>query len=293
MERNILSLMFRRLLEALRFERKTRSVITRDPLSVGKQDIFQLTVDGIKISGKMFFPNVDPPRLYPVVVICHGIPGSGEPRPVDDPGYEGLAGKFTGLGFASVVFNFRGCGDSGGDFDMLGWTRDLESVLAHISNTPYVDPSRIIIVGFSGGGAAAIYVSAHEDSVYGLAVVGTPASFSIFRQDPAEIVNDFKRRGIIRNPDFPKDVQTWMKHFEEIEPLHWIAHFKGEHLAIVHGEADELVPVDHATQMYSAAPEGITELFLVPGGKHRLRLDDRCVAILESWLVKTVDTRLS
>lgn len=293
MERNILSLMFRRLLEALRFERKARGGITRDAIALGKQDIFQLTVDGIKILGKIFFPNIDPPRLYPVVIICHGIPGSGALRPINDPGYEDLATKFAGLGFASVIFNFRGCGDSGGDFDILGWTRDLESVLEHISNTPYIDPSRIIIVGFSGGGAAAIYVSAHEEAVYGLAVVGTPASFSIFRQDPTEIVNDFKKRGIIRNPDFPRDVQMWMKHFEEIEPMHWIAHFKGEHLAVVHGEADELVPVDHAEQIYAAAPEGRKELFIVPGGKHRLRLDERCIAILESWLVKTVDTHLS
>lgn len=293
MEFNILSMMFRRLVDALRFERRTTAAVPRGSISVGKRELFQLSVDGIKIAGKIFFPNIDPPRLYPVVIICHGIPGSGAPRPQDDPGYEALAESFVSLGFACVIFNFRGCGESGGDFDMVGWTRDLESVIAHVSDTPYIDPSRIIIVGFSGGGAAAIYVSAHLRSVYGLAVVGTPASFRIFHQDPTEIINDFRKRGIIRNPDFPKDVGRWVKHFEEIEPLHWVGHFKGQHLAIVHGDKDELVPVDHAEQMYAAAPDGIKELFIIPGGEHRLRLDQRFVSILESWLVKTVDTRLA
>jgi len=293
MEFNILSMMFRRLVDALRFERRATSEAPKGPISVGKQDLFQLSVDGIKIAGRILFPKIVPPRLYPVVIICHGIPGSGTPRPHDDPGYESLAEKFVGLGFACVIFNFRGCGDSGGDFDMVGWTRDLESVIAHVSNTPYIDPARIILVGFSGGGAAAIYVSAHMRSVYGLAVAGTPASFRIFRQDPAEIISDFRKRGIIRNPSFPRDVEVWMKHFEEIEPLHWIGHFKGQHLAIVHGDKDELVPVDHAEQMYAVAPNGIKELFIIPGGEHRLRLDQRCVSILESWLLKTVDTRLA
>jgi len=292
MEWNILSLMFRRLLAALKLKEPVTSPRCGHGDSLTLGDRFSLIVDGVKIVGGIYFPGRQHLRLHPVVVICHGIPGSGTPRPADDPGYEGLAARFTGMGFGVVIFNFRGCGESGGDFDMLGWTRDLEAVLEYVSNAPYIDAKRIMVIGFSGGGAAAVYVGAQVKSMYGLAVVGTPASFSIFRGEPTKIIDDFRKRGIIRTQGFPKDAEAWVRHFEEIEPLRWVSHFRGQHLLIVHGGEDELVPVRQATELWEASPAGIKELAIIPGGRHRLRLDDRCVEILESWLRKNVGTRL-
>jgi alpha/beta superfamily hydrolase len=132
--------------------------------------------------------------LYPALVICHGIPGSGTARPQDDPGYEGLAQDFSSLGIAAVIFNFRGCGDSGGDFDMMGWVRDLEAVLDRILNTPHIDPTRVMLLGFSGGGAAAIRVAADSARVYSVAAVSRASKYS---KDPADIVAILER-GLIR-----------------------------------------------------------------------------------------------
>jgi pimeloyl-ACP methyl ester carboxylesterase len=293
MEWDIFSLMFRRLLAALKIQEQSPPSPSLDRgRAIAGGERFSLNVEGIKIVGSIYFPGARHSRLQPVVVICHGIPGSGTPRPANDPGYEGLAARFANLGFAVVIFNFRGCGESGGDFDMLGWTRDLEAVLEHVSNAPYIDSKRIMVIGFSGGGAAAVYVSAQARLVYGLAVVGTPASFSIFQQEPAKIIDDFRKRGIIRSEGFPKDAEAWVRHFEEIEPRRWAPHFRGQHFLIVHGDADELVPVEQASELYAAAPAGVTRLSIIPGGKHRLRLNERCIEILEAWLKNKVDTRL-
>lgn len=284
--------MYRRLLAALKITEPASVTPSHSAGSLSSTKHFSLIVDSAKIVGSVYFPDQAPSRLYPVVVICHGIPGSGAPRPVNDPGYEALGERFAALGFSVIIFNFRGCGESGGDFDMLGWTRDLEAVLDYASNSPHIDSKRIMVVGFSGGGAAATYVSAHVNSIYGLAVVGTPASFSIFKQDPEKIIDDFRKRGIIRTQGFPKDVHAWVRHFEEIEPLQWVSHFRGQHLLIIHGDEDELVPVEQASKLWASAPAGIKELSIIPGGKHRLRLDERCIAILETWLRKNVGTRL-
>jgi uncharacterized protein len=288
MEINLIKIMFQKLMEALRLREPPARMEPPAPVADRKTESFSLVVDGITIRGRVFFPSAHPARQYPTLIICHGIPGSGAPRPQDDPGYEGLAQTFTSLGIASVIFNFRGCGESGGNFDMMGWTRDLAAVLDRVLNTPYIDPTRVMLLGFSGGGAAAIYVAADNPGVYSMAVVGTPAHFRIFETEPTEVVQDFRKRGLLRDPNFPPNLEQWIDNFDKIEPSKWIAYFKGKHLLIVHGDADELIPVEHAQELFEHAPKGIAELSIIAGGAHRLRLDPRCVEILKNWFVKTV-----
>ncbi|MBM3301105.1 MAG: alpha/beta fold hydrolase [Deltaproteobacteria bacterium] len=291
MEGNLISTFFRRLLDALRIEKGPTEREPPDPEHTRKKQAFSVSSDGIPIRGSLFFPTASPERQYPVLIICHGIPGAGAPRPSDDPGYDGLANDFASMGLAATIFNFRGCGDSGGDFDMMGWTRDLDAVLERILDTPHVDPTRVMVLGFSGGGAAAIYVAAHRAEVYGLAAVGIPAHFGIFEKKPEEITKDFRGRGIIRDPGFPPDIDRWIKGFEEIEPRRWAAHFKGKHFLVVHGDADELIPVEHASEILDRAPKGITELSIIHGGEHRLRLNHACIELLKDWFLKTLGWR--
>jgi len=288
MEGNLIRVLFGKLLDALRFDRPRPRLEDVDPDASRRRGRFKVLCDGIDIRGQILFPSSHPSRQYPALIVCHGIPGSGAQRPPNDPGYEGLAQHFSSLGLAAVIFNFRGCGDSGGNFDMIGWARDLEAVVETVLNTPYIDPTRLMILGFSGGGAAAIRVAADNEKVFSLAVVGTPAHFKLFEANPDEIVRDFRERGLFRDKDFPRDVDNWLHGFEDIEPRRWIAHFKGKHFLVVHGDADELIPVEHAQELVDRAPAGISELSVIPGGVHRLRVDPRCIEILDNWIQKTL-----
>lgn len=288
MESSLLLTLWNKLIDALRFTGTPTERAEIDTAGIRENEPFSVVTDGITIRGRVFFPAAKPSMLYPALIICHGIPGSGTARPPHDPGYEKLAEDFTSDGIAAVVFNFRGCGDSGGNFDMAGWVRDLEAVLDKVLNTPHIDPTRVMLLGFSGGGAAAIRVAADNPAVYSLAVVGTPAHFGIFERNLSEIVEDFKNRGIIRDPGFPKNLDRWLHGFEDIEPRRWVAQFRGKHLLIMHGDADEVVPVEHAQEIYDRAPAGVADLSILPGGVHRLRLDDRCVKMLEDWFLQSL-----
>gem|GEM_PF-85290 len=285
MEGNLIRTLFGKLIDALRFRRPSPQTESDSPRDRMKQ-AFSVVSDGITIRGRIFFPVAEPCKMYPGLIICHGIPGSGDPRPSDDPGYEAIAEEFASLGIAAVIFNFRGCGDSGGDFEMMGWTRDLEAVVGKILDTPFIDPTRVSLLGFSGGGAAAIRVAADNSDIYGLAAIGTPAHFDIFDEDPSEIVSDFKERGIIKDPGFPPDIDRWTRSFVEIEPRRWIGHFEGKRVLIVHGDQDELIPVEHAHELFERAPAGVAKISVIPGGVHRLRLDPRCNEIVKKWLLE-------
>lgn len=288
MELNLIKLMFGKLLQALRFDKPQPKDFGIQAVNDREVEHFFLKSDGLTIRGKIMFPGAKPSMQYPALIICHGIPGSGTPRASDDPGYDSLLDRFSGIGLAAVFFNFRGCGDSEGDFDMMGWTRDLRAVVDKVANTPHIDPTRINLLGFSGGAAAAINVSADNSNIFALASVCSPATFEIFEKDPNDILDDFRERGLIKSIDFPKDVNQWMNSFKEVQPEKWIGFFKGKSLLIVHGDADELIPLSQAEELYKKAPAGVKELEIIHCGEHRLRTNPECLQILEDWFIKTM-----
>jgi len=113
----------------------------------------------------------------------------------------------------------------------------------------------------------------------------------MLQQDALEIVHDFRLRGIIRDPDYPPEPARWLQAFSDMAPLRWIPHFKGQYLLIVHGDQDDLISVDHARQLKEAAPAGVAELSIIPGGVHKLRLDKRCIDTVEQWILKILGRR--
>lgn len=270
---------------------RTRAASETAPQSEWLRQDLSVISDGITLRGWIVFPVPRPARQYPALILCHGVPSGSKPQPEGDTGYEGLAKEFTSMGLASVFFNFRGCGASDGNFDMAGWPRDLEAVLDRVLNTPYVDPDRVIILGFSAGGASAIRVTAENSSVFGLATVAAPAGFEIFGKDDQAILDDFRSRGLIKDPNFPPDLHHWVQGFKEVEARRWVRQYKGKFLLIVHGDADELVPVEHARELFHNAPAGVAELSIIPGGIHQLRLDPRCVSIVKTWITKILGWR--
>jgi len=118
---------------------------------------FSLELEGFNLAGEVYVPRTQP---SPALCLCHGIPRGIPPDP-SDRGYPFLAERFAHAGFLTVIFNFRGTGDSGGNFDLLGWTRDLESVIGYLCSMKEVEPEKISLMGFSGGAAVSAYVAVH------------------------------------------------------------------------------------------------------------------------------------
>ncbi len=104
-------------------------------------------MDGLKLAAEVHRPEGLGP--HPALCICHGVPAKRTPDPTDR-GYPLLAEKFCGHGFVVLIFNFRGSGDSEGNFDILGWTRDLGAAIDHLCHLDEIDKSRLSVMGFSG-----------------------------------------------------------------------------------------------------------------------------------------------
>lgn len=232
------------------------------------------TSDGLRLAGRLHLPTTADPA--PALCICHGIPAV--PFNPADEGYAVLARRFAAEGFATLLFNFRGAGLSEGNFDIAGWARDLDRAVDYLSHERLVDASRIFIMGFSGGAAAAIRVAARNPSVRGVVSCASPAAFDDLVNGPAmeSAVAHWREIGIIRDPSFPRDRAAWERGFRDAAPVSHVARVAPRPLLILHGDADEVVPVAHAGRLYEAAGEP-REAVIIPGGRHRLRIDERAM----------------
>ena len=161
------------------------------------KDYFIIEVDGIAIVGQKFLPVED--SGYPVVCLCHGVPSSNPADP-SDGGYPALAEAICLQKYPVFFFNFRGSGDSGGNLDMPGWTRDLQSVVDYILNLDDITNRYLYLVGFSAGAATSIYVASRDSRVSGVAACACPVDFSLFseRGSPQAIIDRYREMGAIR-----------------------------------------------------------------------------------------------
>jgi len=242
-----------------------------------------LEVDGLKISGRLYLPGEGNQTPYPAVCVCHGIPAQ-KPDP-GDRGYPLLAERICREGLAVFIFNFSGTGTSGGNLDILGWTRDLKAVIGYLSALPEVDRSHLSLLGFSGGAAVSVYVAAQDKRVSSIVTCACPAEFTFLTEvdEPQSVIDHFREIGAIRDKDFPYSVADWVSGFRMISPVEHVAGIAPRPLLLVHGGKDELVDVSHARKLYARAGEP-KQIIIIDGAGHRLRQNDRAVAIVINWL---------
>jgi len=242
-----------------------------------------LTVEGINIVGELYLPE-EGGKALPALCICHGIP-SGKPADPTDGGYPLLAEKFCTAGFVTLIFNFRGTGASGGNFDIMGWVKDLEAAIDYLYSCPEVNSSRLCLMGFSGGAVVSAYVAAHDPRVSKVVLCACPTGFRDLADQEwwRPQIDHFRHIGIIRDKDFPPSADRWLKGFNHAAPLHWIDKIAPRPLLILQGEEDDLVEVSQAWRLYEKAREP-KEIAIIKGGGHKLRLSQEAMDTALKWL---------
>ncbi len=253
------------------------------------QENFWLDSEGIGLASAFFVPEEGGP--HPGLVICHGMPAGPRPDPTQPTpsngglDYPSLAEMCAYEGFATLIFNFRGAGESGGNFHPLGWAHDLEAALTWIQANPQVDENRTMLLGSSMGAAVAIHVAAHRKEVAGLVSFASPAMMSR-RDDPAQAVERLRELGVIRDEDFPSSLDAWNEEYETLNPVQWIAEISPRPLLILQGDADDVVPHRNASLLFEKAGEP-KRLQLLPGVGHRFRQEEAAISASLEWLKQT------
>jgi putative redox protein len=184
-------------------------------------------------------------------------------------------------GWAGLTFTFRGTGPSEGDFSIEGWLADVRSAVDALHAR--TDITGVWIAGFRLGGTLALVVAADDDRVRGIATFAAPASLRTWVREPEWFLEYARRTGVLRTADFPPDPEAWIRAIGTLDPVGAAARIGPRPWLLVHGSADDVVPVEDARQLAVAAGSFV-ELRIVANGPHRLRHDPRAIAALLGWL---------
>jgi uncharacterized protein len=118
--------------------------------------------DGISLSGVLHVPDGGRGRR-PAFLVLHGF-GSNK----DSGGTVATARLYAGLGYVTLRFDMRGCGQSAGvrgRVICLEQVADTRNALAFLASRSEVDPQRIAVSGQSFGAAVAIYAAGVDERV--------------------------------------------------------------------------------------------------------------------------------
>jgi fermentation-respiration switch protein FrsA (DUF1100 family) len=232
--------MFIRQRTLLYFPPRIEADVTKSGLN-GAREITVTTEDGLGLRG-WYAPS---PENKPVIVFFHGNASNigtvtGRMRPYNRAGY--------GL----LLAEYRGYARNPGRPTEQGLYADGRAFLAALSGELGIPPSNTVIYGQSLGSGVATKMAAE------LAEAGTPARALVLESPYTSVPAAGQRR----YPIYPVRLMMWDR-FDSLSRIGSI----GTPLFLIHGEADHTVPVDLGHDLFDAAAEPKTAVF-VPGAGH-------------------------
>lgn len=217
------------------------------------------------INGILSFPEGE--DRSPCVILSHGLISSKESSK-----YVALSEILVASGIAACRFDYHGCGDSGGRIEETTLTirlNNLDAVVDYVRNKKCIDPERIGIVGSSFGSTTALLKKARDERIKTVSLWATPYLL--------EKEGDGNIDGIVFSDEIYNDFAGYdiLSEAEKVSCAF-----------VVHGSADETVPVQEGKAVYSRIkqPKAIE---IVEGGDHVFSNPDHRDRVMKaalSWL---------
>ncbi len=214
------------------------------------EDLHLQTSDGVDLHG-WYIPAA---QAQGTVLFLHGNAGNISHR------LDSLE-MFHRLGYNTLIFDYRGYGNSGGKPDEQGTYRDAEAAWRYLTEQRHVPECRIVLFGESLGGAIAAWLAA--------------------RQKPGALVI---ASGFTSVPHLGQQLYRYL-------PIRWLARISYDTRAylqsvnapvlIAHSPQDDIIPFAEGQALFAAAHP--PKQFLELAGGH----NDGFIFMREEW-VKTL-----
>ena len=257
--------------------------------------------EDLKVVGDLYYPaDYKEGNIYPIIILCHGFAGI---KQVMIPPY---AEKFTQAGFLSLIFDYRGFGESEGTKGRLVPAEqivDIRNAISFVRSLPEVNSEKIGLWGTSFGGANAISVAAVDKRVkcivsqlaFGDGERSVKGSMSDEDKNKLDSTIEkawertvVKNKPLLLNPDqILTDEESKLFYQEVVEQypevkvkiplttLRLIMEYKPERvigainipILLIAAEKDVSCPVEESKSLYDKA-NNPKNLFILKGAKH-------------------------
>jgi dipeptidyl aminopeptidase/acylaminoacyl peptidase len=247
---------------------------------------------GQQIVGMLHLP--DGHGRFPAALLLHGFTGT---KTEIHRMFVKLSRHLAAHGIASLRFDFRGSGDSAGDFEDMtirSEVVDALEALKFLARHKRVNSRRLALIGMSMGGAIASHVVARErNRIKTLALWAPVAEGAGILDDLStpEAIAALAQTGITDHEGNLVGVQ-FIRQFAEMRPLREVAKSKCPAL-LIHGSKDQTVPVQHS-DMYERAlrsPKRIVKKVIINGADHTFNKhiwETRAIDETLDWLAETL-----
>jgi dipeptidyl aminopeptidase/acylaminoacyl peptidase len=198
------------------------------------------------------------------VILCHGMDSNRNSEKLVD-----LGRVLAKRGIITLRFDFAYAGESSEKFADITYSGEVEDLRAACSYMRHRFAGKIGVLGSSMGGTVALLFAADEPDVTALVTIAAPVHPEAF---PRRILN-------------PEQLQTWRERgftfyngqrlnltlLEDLETIDVLqaARKIACPVLIIHGDADEVVPVEEAHEL-NACLAGRKKLIIMKGADHRL-----------------------
>ena len=200
------------------------------------------------------------------VVVCHGMMSSK-----DSPKHTGIAARLAERGHMALRFDFSGRGESPGSLMGLTFARQVIECRAAMAELRRIGVSKIALVGSSMGGAVAVLTAAVE-TVVALATMATVGRTDLLpeRAVGKAGLEKWLREGSIQVQGEPVGIAL-VEDAQRTDVPAAAAKITCPWL-ILHGESDEVIPVEDSQILYEATAGGVLEI--VAGADHKFSKEE-------------------
>lgn len=233
--------------------------------------------------------NIGPGEKAPGILMLHGFTGN---KTEAHRLFVHVARSLSEHGFVVLRFDFRGSGDSDGEFEDMtlpGEVSDAERALTFLLRQRNVDGSKVGVIGLSMGGRVAA-ILASKDRRVKFAVLYSPAlgplrdrSLSLMSREKIERLSSGEAVEFFAEGWYIK--KAFFETVDYIVPLDIMDSIKVPVL-IVQGDRDPLIPVEEAIRAYEKT-RGVNEkneLYIVRGGDHTFSKKEHTLEVIKKTL---------
>lgn len=224
---------------------------------------------GQQVVGMLHLPGKSKKKV-PGVVLFHGYKGN---KSETHRMFIKTSRVLAEVGIASLRFDFRGQGDSEGEFSTMTIgreMRDAKAALKFIRQQPEIDPNKIGILGLSLGGMIAALIVSKDPKIKTTVLWSAVSDLGrlVKERMTSEAWRQLELMGCV--DEFAWAVgKRFIDESSSFDPISALTKTKG-HVLLIHGDADGNVPVQ-STLDYSVALKKAKKphfVHIIPGADH-------------------------